>query len=164
MPQLFISTHHGLGTRTNDFCWTIPGEVVIVPLIECDLERVDDRCGCRRSFTGIDTGRGTTTFEVVNAVTGAEKLAARLFVNLFTKGWPVTMEQMQGFAEEYLDFVQQFDVGRIYERRGNRIQERGVAALQPGKSILVPSNLRARVTERMAPNRTASRAEQLTTA
>ena len=41
-------------------CWCEEGELVRFAT-ECDGERVDGRCGCRRSMTGMSTLKATTT-------------------------------------------------------------------------------------------------------
>jgi hypothetical protein len=54
------------GWRDNDFCWTVEGELVVFPPIECGRGSIDDVCGCRRSMAGLVSHRATTTIEVTD--------------------------------------------------------------------------------------------------
>jgi hypothetical protein len=58
--KVFVSTKDGQGIRNNDFSWTNEGELVKFAL-ECDGEKIDGKCGCRRSMSGFDTHKATTT-------------------------------------------------------------------------------------------------------
>jgi hypothetical protein len=61
-----VTTNTTQGWRDNDFCWTVEGELVFMPPIECDSGSVDDACGRRRSMTGVASHRATTTVKVAD--------------------------------------------------------------------------------------------------
>jgi hypothetical protein len=52
------ATKQTQGWRDNDFCWTLEGELVFFPPIECGRGSIDDGCGCRRSMAGLASQRG----------------------------------------------------------------------------------------------------------
>lgn len=64
--KVMVATREGQGLRKNDFCHADDGEPVGFPTLECGGERVDGSCGCRRSMVGLKSGKGTTTFRVVD--------------------------------------------------------------------------------------------------
>jgi len=63
--KVLLATKDGQGGRENDFCFCEEGELVSFPLMECANESLDGHCGCRRSLAGLTSGKGTTTFKVV---------------------------------------------------------------------------------------------------
>ena len=63
--KVLVATNETQGARENDFCWTVEGELVFIPPIECGRGYVDDNCGCRRSMAGMVSWRATTTVKVV---------------------------------------------------------------------------------------------------
>jgi hypothetical protein len=48
------------GTGSLDFAFTVPGELLVPGAVKCTSEAPDGRCGCRRAFGGVETGRSTT--------------------------------------------------------------------------------------------------------
>lgn len=50
------------GDRGDDYVWTIDGELVFVPTIECRAPG----CGCGRGFAGVTSHRATTTAVVAH--------------------------------------------------------------------------------------------------
>jgi len=98
------------GQRDNDFCWAEEDELVRFPF-ECDRERVDGQCGCRRSMAGLLSQKATTTFKVVELPIGKEAL------QFITRLPDAELDQLLAAAAE-------FEVGDICERRGGTIQQR----------------------------------------
>lgn len=72
------------GARKNDFCWTIEGELVLLPSFVCASETT---CGCGRAFVGVTTRRGTTVAEVARARTSARVLANKDCKGFFGPRW-----------------------------------------------------------------------------
>jgi hypothetical protein len=62
--KVLTATSQTQGWRENDFCWTVEGELVFFPQIECGRGTIDDDCGCRRSMAGLVSHRATTTMKV----------------------------------------------------------------------------------------------------
>lgn len=59
--KVIVASRATQGTRTDDFSWTLEGELVHLPPIECAS---GPSCGCERSFVGVASQRPTTTAEV----------------------------------------------------------------------------------------------------
>ena len=59
---VLVATKETQGDRGNDYGWTVEGELVFVPTIECR----EPRCGCSRGFAGVSSHRATTTAMVVD--------------------------------------------------------------------------------------------------
>jgi len=108
--KLFTATRLAQGQRDNDFCWAEEEELVRFPF-ECDGERVDGQCGCRRSMAGILSQKGTTTIKVIELAIGKEAL------QFVTRLPDAELDQLLAAAAE-------FEVGDICERRGGTIQQR----------------------------------------
>jgi hypothetical protein len=62
--NVLTATNQTQGWRGNDFCWTVEGELVVFPAIECGRGSIDDGCGCRRSMAGLASHRATTTIKM----------------------------------------------------------------------------------------------------
>ena len=56
--KMLVATKETQGKRRNDFCWATEGELVRFAF-QCDGEAVDGRCGCRRSFCGLDSHKAS---------------------------------------------------------------------------------------------------------
>jgi len=110
--KLFTATRQTQGQRDNDFCWAEEDELVRFPF-ECDGERVDGQCGCRRSMAGLLSQKATTTFKVVELPIGKEALQ---FVTRLPD------EEL----DQLLYAASRFQIGAVCERRGNLIQERKI--------------------------------------
>lgn len=59
--KVIVASRRTQGTRPDDFSWTLDGELVHLPAIECAS---GPACGCDRSFAGVASRRATTTAEV----------------------------------------------------------------------------------------------------
>lgn len=62
MTYVLEATRANQGSRDDDYTWTVDGELVFVPFIDC----CDERCGCTRGFAGMTSHRATTTAQVVD--------------------------------------------------------------------------------------------------
>ena len=67
--HLLISPVAPLADQPDDFRWTNDGEVVMIGLMTCD-----SGCGCERSFTGLDSHKGTTVAVVADRDVTEEEL------------------------------------------------------------------------------------------
>lgn len=52
--KVLVATTKRQGMRKNDFCHATEGELVKFSF-ECDGEKVDGKCGCKRSMGGINS-------------------------------------------------------------------------------------------------------------
>src|SRR6266852_3853032 len=64
MIQIFVATTETQGQRENDFYFVPEGEIVTLPVMTCTNEHVDGPCGCKRSMSGINTQKATTTMKI----------------------------------------------------------------------------------------------------
>lgn len=48
------------GLVDDDYGWTVDGELVVLPFLDCS----DPECGCSRGWAGLTSRRATTTAEV----------------------------------------------------------------------------------------------------
>ncbi len=127
------STTDGQGTRKNDFSFTDEGELVYIGM-ECGgNERIDGGCGCRRSFSGMESHKATTTAKVWDAPKLTLKgLTYALRESLEEAGWLPGLEEEQPgivreMAEDLAGLAAHFRVGDIVEKRGNTLRQRVVA-------------------------------------
>ncbi len=129
MQKVLVATSQGQGTRRNDFCWTNEGEVVYLGF-ECDNERVDGHCGCRRSFAGTHSHKATTTARIVSITDEQMREVADKLSAFFREDWKaneVNARSMAGAALEIHCRIQTWPEGTIVERRGQKLQERAAA-------------------------------------
>ena len=94
--------------------------------MECDGEYVDGKCGCRRSFSGMDSLKATTTARILNLpITEEQYLEA--YQNAMNKaGWDKLMQlaDIKDEVKYLLQLASNFDEGTIIEKRGPKIVER----------------------------------------
>src|SRR5207244_6778058 len=84
--KLLVATTKTQGQRKNDFCHATEGEILRVGM-QCDRERVDGQCGCRRCLVGLQSGKGTTTFMAVEKEITAAQLLEMVRQSLQETGW-----------------------------------------------------------------------------
>lgn len=118
------ATKDGQGQRSNDFSWSEEGESVYFGF-RCDGGTPDDRCGCSRAFSGVKSGKATTTARVERR-DRATLLADR--AAFYETNWKMDKEEAR---QEAIDDVQNmavdlraFEPGDIVESRGDLIQTR----------------------------------------
>ena len=84
------------GTSPCDDAFAMEGELVTPVVVDCP----DERCGCGRGFTGLASGRATTTATVVDLPGVSESdLREAIFVSLDRGGWIDLLEQDDGADE-----------------------------------------------------------------
>jgi hypothetical protein len=62
--KVLTATSDTQGWRDDDFCWTVEGELLLLPPIECEYGSVDDGCGCKRSMSSMVSQLTTTSIKV----------------------------------------------------------------------------------------------------
>ncbi|OLF08567.1 DUF7715 family protein [Actinophytocola xanthii] len=130
MPSLtvFVATTRTQGRRANDFAH-IEGPELVDLAMTCDRDRgnPDGGCGCARAFTGLDSGRGTTTAEVA-----VRDLTLVQYRNIFHRrlvafGFdddPDLRREAEQAADEMAHIAARWPVGAVVERRGDTIAVR----------------------------------------
>ncbi len=126
--KVLVATEETQGQRKTDFCWTEEGELVCFGS-ECTDETIDGECGCRRSLCGVRTGKGTTTFRVVEREElSPGGLVALLAANLVAGRWYDSRETARPAAAEDASRLEAlataYPEGTILEKRGERFRER----------------------------------------
>jgi hypothetical protein len=133
MMKVFVATKEGQGIRKNDFSWTTEGELVGYAF-ECDGETVDGNCGCRRSLSGFDSHKATTTFKVSLLSMTEEEYIAKFLESQRKAGWLTDKTDEEGkkvyvaTAKALLRIASRFPANRVLEKRGNSIQTRRMMA------------------------------------
>lgn len=129
----FTATNKTQGVRENDFCWTVEGELVVFPPIECDCGTIDDGCGCKRAMAGLASHRATTTVEVTDRQDLTCKEYGTLIIDgLKSQGYlddellkdPEVQEWAELTVDELVHLAGRFAPGTVLERRGNHLQVR----------------------------------------
>jgi len=124
MTKVLVSTKETQGKRCSDFSHVPEGEIVQFPMIECSNESIDGGCGCRRSMSGVETHKATTTMKIMEMDLDPEELYIIIKKSLKASGWPVGRETILKYVKELLEFAEQFEVGDLVERRGSRLKKR----------------------------------------
>lgn len=128
--KILVATKEKQGVRKNDFCFTNEGEIVRFGM-ECGGERIDGRCGCRRSLCGLDTSKATTTMKVIDTKMTQKKFESLYLEALKKDGWVIGEKSLnasklwakQG-VEDILKITNEFKHGDIVEKRGDKFNIR----------------------------------------
>ena len=127
--RVLTATNETQGWRDDDFCWTVEGELVLLPPIEC----ADRECGCSRGMAGAASHRGTTTVKVIeradlNAAGYQELITDALqssgYVTEALLSDPEVKEWVRGEASSLTRMAAAFPVGTVLERRGRFLWRR----------------------------------------
>lgn len=131
--KVLTATREKQGRRNNDFSWTVDGELVFFPPLDCSRGSVDDDCGCRRAMAGMVSHRATTTIKVIDR----QDLDPDSYLDLVADGLKsqgyVTDELLRSSevrewvadtARELMAMADFFEEGSVVERRGDTIQVR----------------------------------------
>jgi hypothetical protein len=129
--KVLVSTKRGQGLRKNDFSWVDEGEMVKFGF-ECDGEKVDGSCGCKRSMSGFDSLKATTTFTIKDIDMTHKEYIDALIESEKKSGW-ITDDMSEADlllfrddAYELMRLAACYKEGVILEKRGNAIQVRKV--------------------------------------
>lgn len=126
--RILVATSRTQGQRASDYHWAPDGEPVALYGFECGGGSIDDKCGCRRGWSGLGSTRVTTTAEVIESDMSDPDFRSLVMRTLIDAGWadddPDGRAQADEVADEALRFAQSFPVGTVVERRGNRIAAR----------------------------------------
>ncbi|MGB0114167.1 MAG: hypothetical protein WBP59_13165 [Ilumatobacteraceae bacterium] len=130
-----MATNEMQGTVTDDYTFTVEGELVTAVVVECAS---GDDCGCRRGFPGLASGFATTTAMVVDrpGVTESD-LRDAVFDWLDRGGWTdlvretgiddvdeIIDEVIAEHVETIAEICSSFPPGTIIDRHGSLVSAR----------------------------------------
>ena len=127
--RVLIATRETQHEDTDDFCWTVEGELVRFPESICG----DPDCGCDRSLAGMASSRATTTAKVVERDDiDAETFRLLLHDALVREGWvreddAADRAWVQQWANAHLAAARLFEPGSVVEYRNGELWERTAA-------------------------------------
>lgn len=128
--KVLTATNESQGWRSNDYCCTVEGELVVFPPIECDLATIDDECGCRRGMMGLASHRATSTIKVLDRPElkratyfdlVADGLREQGYLPDHLRGDPEVERWLEDFVDDLVQVASRFDPGTVLERRGDRL-------------------------------------------
>jgi hypothetical protein len=125
--KVLVATKEGQGKRRNDFCFCAEGELVKAPITQCDGEKTDGKCGCRRSMSGFDSLKSTTTFKVIDSALSKEQFMAALRDAFNRSGFKFeehVYDEIELEGSELLRIAGIFPVNVVLEKRGKSIKIR----------------------------------------
>ncbi len=131
--KVLTATNQTQGWRDSDFCWTVEGELVLLPPLECERASIDDDCGCRRSMAGLVSHRATTTIKVADReeldpdtyfIVISDGLEGQGYVTKKLMEDPDVNEWLGDVTNELMGIAEPFAVGTILERRGDLVTVR----------------------------------------
>ncbi len=133
--KVIVASQRTQGTRETDFAWTLDGELVHLPALECD--RDDGTCGCDRALCGVASARATTTAEVADRELEAAEVFTTVARSLVDGGWFETLngEAFEIAADMVAPLLIQaavLPVGTVIERHGDRLMIRERAGERTG--------------------------------
>jgi hypothetical protein len=131
--KVLTATSETQGLRDNDFCWTVEGELVLFPPIECGHGSIDDHCGCRRAMAGLSSHLSTTTIKVVDRkeidpdtyfTLISDGLADLGYVTKELREDPEVIEWLHDTSAELMCIAHAFPTETVLERRGDWVSVR----------------------------------------
>ena len=119
--KILTATSRTQGQRASDFNWCIEGELVTAFSMVCDRDRAegpDGGCGCGRSFSGLNSHKGTTT-AMVRDIDGFafEDLLEAVRSCRGQSGWDDSAELAEAVAARLAELAAEHPAGTILERR-----------------------------------------------
>jgi hypothetical protein len=115
--RVIVATEATQGEKPDDYCWTVEGELVRLPWMECD----DPACGCGRGFAGLSSHRATTTARVVNRPELAESTYVELLLDdAVANGFGPIDDQLRALvaneADHLVRLARELPLGSVLER------------------------------------------------
>ena len=116
--RVLTATARTQGIRPDDYCFTIEGELVRLPFLECACPD----CGCTRGFAGMTSHRATTTALVVDRPElHVEVYRSLLRDEILGAGCPADDPDLDRSIADEVDHLRRladaFAVGSVLERR-----------------------------------------------
>jgi hypothetical protein len=123
--RLLTATSITQGYRVNDFSFCVEGELVhIDPPCAKDRGDPDGRCGCGRSFSGLNSHHATTTAVIREVDFSPADYLEALRSSLDQQGWDSSQAVHEVAALQCL--AQHWPAGAVLERRLDQIVMREV--------------------------------------
>ena len=125
--KVLVATRDGQGDVAGDYCFTVEGELVTPPILEC---RSPDTCGCGRGFAGLASARATTTAKVVDLELTRDDVRLALAESLHRGGWLRHLDRASAEAmiDDQLDTIEcavsSFECATVLGRRGDQLWNR----------------------------------------
>ena len=128
--KLLTITNETQGQRANDFCHATIGEIANFGS-RCDRATVDDKCGCARAVVGIDSKKASTTAKITDVDITESELVMKI-ANGYKNDWMMpendALKMATSDVKQLVSLGASFEIGTIFEFRGNKIQSRTVGA------------------------------------
>ncbi|GIF16208.1 DUF7715 family protein [Actinoplanes teichomyceticus] len=125
--KALIATHRTQGNGTRDFTFCVPGELVYLGAV-CDRDARDPdspgACGCARAFTGLNSGKATTTAEVGEVPLSTEDYREAVRSSLERAGWTSLGVDPEEIVAELIEIAAQHPVGTVLGRRVDDVMVR----------------------------------------
>ncbi len=130
MIQIFVATTETQEQRETDFCFVPEGEIVTLPVMTCTNEHVDGPCGCKRSMSGINTQKATTTMRVDTFDGNLFELDRMIAEAMRKAGWLKGRlgESYESRAYKISCEAAKFPVGTVVEYREGRFNKRELSS------------------------------------
>ena len=125
--KLLTATAQTQGARSNDYDWTVEGELIRVDVV-CgrDQRDPDAGCGCGRGFAGMSSQRATTTALVRDVPLSHPDLCLALTASLAAAGYHLSPDEIAAEADALIEAASTFPVGAVVERRLDILQVRAL--------------------------------------
>lgn len=140
--HVLVATRRTQRQRRGDYSHAIDGELVTLPLAECDWGDDASFREHARYFVGIESARETTTAEVVELDVTDDVIAGYIGEALSRQtAWdPDTLAAVTlQLATEMLDIADQFPSGTVIEKRGTVLLARDARPGAGGRPPLCDS-------------------------
>jgi hypothetical protein len=127
---VLVATRETQGEGQRDFSWTVDGELVRFPEMECDC--VD--CGCRWSMVGCASQKATTTFAIAELPELSWEQLVDTLADSLRRDWgplvpPATVQAVAvDAASEIVDYAEAWPAGTVLARAGLNVSVRKAAA------------------------------------
>jgi hypothetical protein len=136
--KVFVATSRTQGEQDDDYCCTLDGELVHLPVLECASP---DGCGCIRGFAGIASHRATTTAEVATRDLTDDGVLSAVTDSLISGGWVPDAQHDAALHREaellahevtadLLELATRLPVGSVLGRRGTKLLVRRFGAVE----------------------------------
>jgi hypothetical protein len=116
--QVLVATTDTQGRLDTDYCWTLDGELVRLPGIEC----ANPGCGCSRGWAGLASSRATTTCRVADLALDRHEVLAAFTDALDREGWLAGLDDRSwvgDWVDEHLALAAAYPVGTILGKQGD---------------------------------------------
>jgi hypothetical protein len=123
--RVLVATDIGQGDQPGDYSWTLDGEIVMLPILECGDP---ERCGCGRAFAGMTSHKATTTALIVeDKRISPGRLADLIGDAWLDQGYVRTDDWREAMVQE-VEIIQRitgtFGLGFVVGRHGTEIYPR----------------------------------------